>query len=128
MKTSFVLAGDLIMIAVVTVIGFATHGEAEAAFLPRMLVIFLPTTVGWLALAPFFELYRSARIADPKQLWRPALAMVFAVPAALVLRAMLLNTVVIPIFALVMAGVCALGMLLWRGLAAWIAHRRAAGA
>lgn len=123
MKTSFVLAGDLIVIAAVTVIGFATHGEAEAAFLPRMLAIFLPTSLGWLALAPVFGLYHRARIADPKQLWRPAVVMVFAVPLALVLRAMLLNTVVIPLFALVMAGVCALGMLIWRGIALLLVKR-----
>jgi hypothetical protein len=124
MKTSVVLVGDLLAIAVVTLIGFATHGEAVPAFLPRMLVLFLPLSIAWLALAPFFGLFRAQVIADPRQVWRGALVMIFAVPAALVVRGMLLNAPILPIFALILSGVSALGMLLWRGVAMLIVRAR----
>ena len=41
-KKIFLIAGDLLAIALVTAIGFATHGEAGVAFLPRMASILLP--------------------------------------------------------------------------------------
>jgi len=116
MKTSLVLAGDLLAVAVVTLIGFATHGEAVIAFLPRMLAIFLPLVIFWLVAAPFFGLYRSELIRDPRQIWRAGLAMVFVVPPALVARGLLLNIPVLPIFALVMIAFSALGILIWRGI------------
>jgi hypothetical protein len=116
MKTSLVLAGDLLAIALVTLIGFATHGEAVPAFLPRMLILFVPLVVGWLVLAPFFGLFHAAIIADPGQIWRGALAMLFVVPAALVVRGMILGLPILPLFGLILSGVSALGMLIWRGI------------
>jgi hypothetical protein len=40
--------------------------------------------------------------------------MIFAAPMAAVLRGFILNAPVIPIFAAVLAGTCALGMVIWR--------------
>jgi ABC-type xylose transport system permease subunit len=54
--------------------------------------------------------------SNPKQLWRPVLAMLLAAPLAGLLRAMMLNSVVIPLFVLILGGSAALGMLVWRGL------------
>ena len=52
--------------------------------------------------------------SNPKQLWRPALAMLFAAPLAALIRAVILNSVVIPIFGIILAATSALGMILWR--------------
>jgi hypothetical protein len=117
---TILVAGDLLAIAVVTVIGFATHGEADAARLPRMLTTFVPLTIGWFLLAPFLELFNPEIVSNPRQLWRPFLAMVFAGPLAALLRALLLNTVVIPIFGVVLSGSAGLGMLVWRALWCWL--------
>ena len=114
------VAGDVLAISVVTIIGFATHGEAGAALLPRMLTTFAPLTLGWFLIAPFLGLFNPEITSAPRQLWRPALAMIFAGPLAALLRAVLLNTVVIPIFGIVLSGSAGLGMLLWRALWCWL--------
>ena len=108
--------GDLLAIAIVTVIGFATHGEADLSFLPRMAALFLPLSIAWFLLAPALGLFQWETTANPKQLWRPAWAGLFAAPLATVLRGFILNAPIIPIFAAVLAGTFALGMVMWRAL------------
>jgi hypothetical protein len=92
------------------------HGEAGFSFLPRMAAIFLPLSFSWFLLAPWLGLFQQDTIANPKQLWRPALTALFAAPLAAVLRGLLLNTPIIPIFAVVLGATSALGMVIWRGL------------
>ncbi|HEY6074312.1 MAG TPA: DUF3054 domain-containing protein [Anaerolineales bacterium] len=126
MKTSLVLVGDLLAIALVTLIGFATHGEAVAAFVPRMAVLYLPLALAWLVLAPSLNLFKREVISDPKQLWRAGLAMLFAAPAAVIVRGLLLNAPIVPIFGLVLSSVSALGMLVWRALVFFLSRPRKA--
>ena len=110
------ILGDILAIAIVTFIGFATHGEAGLSFLPRMAAIYLPLSIAWFVLAPFLGLFRQEIISNPKQLWRPALTAFFAAPLAAVLRGFLLNAPVIPIFAIVLGMTTAVGMVLWRSV------------
>jgi hypothetical protein len=110
----FLVGGDILAILLVTIIGFATHGEADLSFLPRMAATFFPLTVAWFLLAPFLGLFQTEIVSDPRQLWRPAFAMFFAAPLAAVLRGFLLNAPIIPIFAVVLASTSAFGMLVWR--------------
>ncbi|MCX6065315.1 MAG: hypothetical protein NT121_06125 [Chloroflexi bacterium] len=65
-------------------------------------------------------LYQPENSSNARQLWRPILAMVFAGPLAALLRAFLLNTVVIPIFGVVLSGSSGLGLLAWRALWCWL--------
>jgi hypothetical protein len=111
------IAGDVLAIAVVTVIGFATHGETDVALLPRMLATFLPLTLGWFIIAPWLGLFEPGIVSNPRQLWRPFAALVLAGPLAALVRALWLNTVVIPIFGVVLSGSAGLGMLIWRAIA-----------
>jgi hypothetical protein len=115
----------MLALALVTVIGFATHGETGLSFLPRMLAAFFPLVVGWFGLAPWFGLFAAETPSDPKQFWRPALVMVFAAPLATVLRAALLGVNAIPVFTLVLGSTSALGMVTWRWLyRLWLAKSR----
>ena len=114
MNISILILGDLLAIALVTHVGFATHGEAELSFLPRMAALFFPLSISWFLLTPSLRLFQRETISTPKQLWRPALAMIFAAPLAAVLRGFILNAPIIPIFAAVLAGTSALGMVIWR--------------
>jgi len=117
MKNRTVLfIGDLLALAIVTVIGFTTHGEAGAAFLPRMAAAWLPLSISWFAIAPFFGLFSSGTTTDLKQLWRPALAMFFAGPLAVVMRGLILNAPIIPIFGVVLSLTSALGVVIWRAV------------
>ena len=116
MKKSILILGDIIAILIVTVIGFATHGEADLSFLPRMSAAFFPLVIAWFLLSPFLGLFQNEITSNPKQLWRPVLAMLFAGPFAAVLRGFLLNAPIIPIFAVVFASTSAFGILIWRGV------------
>lgn len=116
MNKSILLLGDILAIAIVTLIGFATHGEADIRFLPRMGAFFFPLCIAWFLLAPALGLFRRESTSSFKQLWRPALAGIFAAPLAAVLRGFLLNAPIIPIFAAVLSATAALGMVIWRAL------------
>jgi hypothetical protein len=116
MKKTTLILGDILAIAILTIIGFATHGEAELSFVPRMATTFLPLCIAWFLLAPALGLFQQETISNPKNLWRPTLAGLFAGPFAAVLRGFILNAPIIPIFAAVLAGTAALGMILWRGI------------
>lgn len=109
-------AGDIMAIAVVTIVGFVIHGETDLSFFPRFLATYIPLTISWLLLAPWFGLFQIEITSNPRQLWRPALAMLFAAPLAALLRAIILHSAVIPIFAVILGATSALGILLWRGI------------
>ena len=115
-KKTILILGDTLTLLIVTLIGFATHGETSISFLLRMLTTFIPLLVGWFLLAPWFGLFNSELNSNSKQLWRPAFAMLFAGPLAVVLRGLILNAPIIPIFAVVLSATSALGLMIWRTL------------
>ncbi|HVF25346.1 MAG TPA: DUF3054 family protein [Anaerolineales bacterium] len=116
MKNYFLILGDILTIIAVTIIGFATHRELDMAFITRMSALFFPLVITWFLLSPWLGLFQTEIISNPKQIWRPALGMLFAAPLAAILRGLILNAAIIPIFAVVLAVTSAVGMLLWRGL------------
>ena len=109
-------AGDILALATITLIGFATHDETDMSFLPRMAAVFFPLAIAWFLLAPWFGLFQDEITYNARQLWRPALSALFAAPLAAVLRGLILNLPIIPIFAVVLGTTTALGMLVWRVL------------
>ena len=86
-KQTTLALGDIIVLAITTVIGFATHGETDRAFLPRMLTTFIPLIVSWFLIAPWLGTFNPQITTTLKQLWRPPLAMLLAAPMASFLRA-----------------------------------------
>jgi len=110
------IIGDILAIGLLTIIGFATHGETDLSFLPRMAATFFPLMIGWFLLAPRLGLFQDEVIYNARQLWRPALTALFAAPLAAVLRGFMLNAPIIPIFAIVLGAASALGMVVWRAL------------
>ena len=113
---SVLILGDILAIGLITLIGFATHGETDLAYLPRMAATFFPLVIGWFLLAPRLGLFQEEVIYQARQLWRPALTAFFAAPMAAVLRGLMLNAPIIPIFAIVLGAASALGMVVWRAL------------
>ncbi len=118
------ITGDLITFALVTAAGFATHRELETTRLVRILAVFLPLLAGWLAILPFSRIYDLESAFNARQLWRPFWAMVVCMPFAMWLRSAWLNTTVIPLFVLVMAGISALAILAWRVIFLWLGRKR----
>jgi hypothetical protein len=115
-SVGFLILGDILAILLVTIIGFATHGEMDLSFLSRMAAMFFPLLISWFLLSPSFGLFRQDITSNPRQLWRPALAMIFAAPLAAVLRGLILNAPIIPIFAVVLSATSAFGTLIWRAI------------
>jgi len=107
--------GDILVFALVTIYGFASHNELGSAGV-RMLTTFIPLLVGWFLIAPFVGVYKINYVLEPRQLWRPFWAMVLAGPMAGWIRGVWLDQVVLPIFVVVLGGVSALGILAWRAI------------
>jgi hypothetical protein len=111
----YLIIGDILTLAIVTVIGFASHGTAGTAG-SRMLTTFFPLLAAWLLIAPHLKVYDHDAALDGRQLWRPFWAMVLAGPMAAWLRGLLLNSPILPLFVIILGGVSALAILAWRGL------------
>ena len=111
----YLIIGDTLTLAIVTVFGFASHGTAGTAG-SRMLTTFIPLLVAWLLVAPHLKVYDPEIALDVRQLWRPFWAMVLAGPMAAWLRGVLLNSPILPVFVVILGGVSALAILAWRGL------------
>jgi len=122
-KKTILIAGDIIAFVILTFIGFATHGETDTSFLPRMAAVFFPVVFGWFVLAPWFGMLDEAIINSPINLLRIPLAFLFIAPLAVILRGAWLNAPALPLFALIFGGSNALGMLIWRWLYIMIARR-----
>lgn len=122
-KTILIL-GDINALIILTIIGFATHGETDMSFLPRMAAVFFPAVFSWFALAPWFGLLDESVVHTPKYLWRIPLAFLFAAPLAVVLRGAWLNAPVLPLFALIFGASNALGMVVWRWIYSVFASRQ----
>jgi hypothetical protein len=121
-KTTLIL-GDILAIAILTVIGFATHGEVGLSFLTRMGITFFPMLISWFLAATWVDLFDERVISNPQLFWRIVLAMLFAAPLAVVIRAALLHSAAQPLFVLILGSVNALGMLVWRGIFFLVARK-----
>lgn len=108
------IVGDILTLAIITFIGFASHGKTDISYLPRMLTTFIPLVISWFLIAPWLGLFNAQITSAPKQLWRPPLAMLLATPMAVILRAAMLNAVALPLFTVILGGSAALGMWVWR--------------
>ena len=53
MKKLSLILGDGVALALITVVGFASHGETELSYAPRMLTTFIPLLLGWFLVAPW---------------------------------------------------------------------------
>ncbi len=103
---------DGIVLLSVTFIGFASHSSPLAG--GRWLTTFLPMLAAWLMTAWVSGLYSPQISTDYRQLWRVLIGAGLAAPLGAVLRGLWLESVVMPVFALVMMAVSAAGLLIWR--------------
>jgi len=114
----WLLVGDMVTLGLVTIFGFASHGTLSTAG-ERILTTLLPVLVSWLLVAPFLGAYRLEWTSDWRQLWRPFWAMVLAAPLAAWMRAVWLESVIMPVFVVVLGGISAIAILIWR-LIYWV--------
>jgi hypothetical protein len=109
------LIGDAFTLALVTVIGFASHNTLESAG-SRIFTTYLPLLGAWFLVAPYLQAFNINRASNASQLWRPIWAIVLAAPLAAWLRGLWLSSPISPIFVAVIAGTSAAAILIWRVL------------
>lgn len=108
-----IMLGDVVILAIVTVIGFASHGTASGAGL-RLLTTYVPLVASWFFVAPFLGAYDPEQVKNMRQVWRPFWAMVIGGPLAAWMRGVWLNECVQILFVVFLTGTAAIGILLWR--------------
>lgn len=118
----FLIAGDTITLAIVTIIGFASHGTSGTAG-SRMVTTFFPLLTAWFLIAPFLKVFDKDIVMDGRQLWRPFWAMILAAPMAAWLRGLILSSQILPLFVIILGGVSAAALLVWRGVFWLVATR-----
>lgn len=123
-KKSTLIFGDIAAFILITVIGFASHGETGLSYLPRMAAALFPVGFGWFLLTPWFGLFDEAIIDEKKNLLRIPFAFVFIAPFAVILRSVWLGESVSPLFTFVLGVTNAFGMTVWRWLYLFIVKRR----
>jgi hypothetical protein len=118
------IVGDLLTLLLVTIAGFARHGELGTSGL-RLLTTFIPLSAAWFLVAPHLGVFDADRFSSPMQIWRPFWAMILAAPLAGWLRAVWLGEQVLPVFVVILGGISALSILAWRVLfLVAIGHKR----
>ena len=101
-------------LGLITALGFGLHQEIEAVASIRFLATYLPVLVVWMVTAGGLGALDPIRAADPRQWWRPGLAVLVTAPIAAVLRSAWLGTPPVTVFVAVMAGMTMIGLGSWR--------------
>ena len=108
------IAGDILAIAVLTLIGFASHEELTVSFIPRMGATFFPVAISWFVIAPWFGLFQDGYLSKMRLHWRVAIAALYASTMAAALRGLILGRDIPPVFVVALGVAAAIGMVVWR--------------
>lgn len=121
------ILGDVLVIAAVTLAGFATHNTLGTAG-ARIFATFFPLLVAWVLLGAHVGVFDPERLQTPRQLWRPFWAMILAAPLFGLLRALTLGVdAVSATFIMVLGGIAALSMFAWRVVFVFLLAPRVSG-
>lgn len=112
-KSSLLWIGDVLVIGLVTAIGFATHGTLQTAGW-RFFTTFVPLTIAWWLVAFPAGLMQVSATRKLSDLWKPVWAGILTGPLAALLRSLWLGQAVVPVFTLVLTAVTSFGLLIWR--------------
>jgi len=122
-RLTILILGDLLVVLVTTLAGFANHGELQTTAIDRMAATFLPFAAAWFLASPWLGCFDARRMMGPGPMWRAPLAALLAAPLGAVLRGLWLGAPVVPVFAVVMGAVLGAAMLGWRLVAAALLRR-----
>ena len=122
-KSNMLIFGDIITLAIVTWMGFVSHGESDSSYLPRFFAVLIPLLIAWFGFIRWVGLLHEEIVIEPKNLLCIPLAMVFVVPLAAFLRGFALNSPILPVFVIAFYATNTIGMLIWRWVYLYIAKR-----
>jgi len=112
-----VIIGDAVVLVVMTIIGFASHGTLDAV--GRLVLTLAGALVAWGLVAPWFGLFEERIIHDHRAGWRVAWAWALAGPAAAYMRDGILNRPIPVVFVTVTIVTNGLALVVWRYAFAW---------
>lgn len=113
-KKNILILGDIITFAIVTFIGFISHGESDSSYLPRFFAALIPLLVSWFLLITWFGLLNQEIISQTKNLYLIPMAMLFVIPLAATIRGFILNSPIQPSFIIAFYATNTIGILIWR--------------
>ena len=116
--------GDALVFIAVTLLGFRSHQVLGSAGILRILATLLPFYASWIIFKRWANL--DPRGEQDARIWilKAGITATLAAPFGATLRGLWLGSPVLTSFVIVMAGVSALGIMLWRAIATlWIARR-----
>lgn len=113
-RSLWLVLGDLASYTLATLLGFASHAALQIEALGRMLATLVPFSLAWLILAFVLGAFDPDSASQPRELWRPALAAIYAAPLGAWLRGLWLGVPILPVFVALMAGVTLVLLLAWR--------------
>lgn len=120
------MLGDAVVLALITLAGLGTHdslSEVGARFLPN----FVPALLAWLFIAWPLGVFHENNLKDWQHLWRPFWAMLLSAPISAFLRSLWLgNPAIIIVFVMVLGGLGAVVITLWRAIVWFFIRRREA--
>jgi len=111
------LIGDVVVLVLMTVAGFATH--LTLSDFARMMVTGVTALTAWAAVAWFMGVYRIAVIQDPRATWRVGWAWLIAAPLATFLRGAVLARDIPPVFVIVVILTNGFALVAWRIYLGW---------
>ena len=118
------IAGDLVVLLLVTLAGFMTHNTLTTAG-ARMFSTFVPLVAAWGLIGSHVGVFDPEKAGSLRQSWRPFWAMILAAPLFGLFRAWMLGVDSISAtFLVVMGGIASLAMLAWRLLYVFLIARR----
>ncbi len=121
-----IFAGDVVVLTLVTLAGFATHNTLGTAG-TRILTTFIPLLLAWLLIGSHVGVFDPEKTAAPRDLWRPFWAMILAAPLFGLIRAWMLGVDSISAtFLVVMGGIGSLSIFAWRAVYVFLTARRQA--
>jgi len=115
------LIGDVVVLVLLTVVGFATHLTLDA--FGRMFATGITALLAWAAVAPFLGVYSPTVITDPRSIWRVAWAWLLAAPLATFLRGVVLTRDIPTTFVIVVILVNGFALVAWRIALGWMLAR-----
>ena len=105
--------GDIGIILLSSIIGGFTHDSFETNSW-SLLITFLSWGLAWIIIAFWEKLYTKPIDGNYNRFWRPFWALIIISPLGGLIRGLILDRVILPIFVIVFGGICAVGLLIWR--------------
>lgn len=121
-QKNILIIGDILVIAIIAIIGFASHGTLGAGG-GRMFATLIPFLAAWFASAIPLRAYALDTTLG-RGIWRPIWAVILSAPLGAWLRGVWLQMPVQTTFVLVMIAFLLLGIILWRLLVQFVIFPR----